>query len=353
MMRPHQYLPLRTHANPEILPRPGRPARSTIFERVQKFLDNGLPQAHDLNMFKGSGDNDRRDARRSALVFLILAMAAGSLLHRISVFGQLDQTAVLFIGMPALIALIVALTPKAKSATGSIMKGITLVLLIAGPLLGEGFICILMAAPIFYLVGLLIGFVTDSDRRRRNTRMLSVAFLAPMVFEGVSPRLSFHREETVQAQQVIAASASDVERALARSPRVDLAIPAFGRIGFPLPERANGIGLEFGATRVIAFAGMGHPEYLIMRVEDSRPGYLRFATVSDESMIAHWLAWKSAEVEWTAVDAGHTRVTWTLHFRRLLDPAWYFRPWERYAAGLAADYLIQANAVPTAAERMN
>jgi hypothetical protein len=41
-----------------------------------------------------------------------------------------------------------------------------------------------------------------------------------------------------------------------------------------------------------------------------------------------------------------TRVTWTLRYRRGLDPAWYFGPWERYAVRLAAAYLIESVATP-------
>ena len=37
---------------------------------------------------------------------------------------------------------------------------------------------------------------------------------------------------------------------------------------------------------------------------------------------------------------------WTLRYRRLLDPAWYFGPWERYAVRLAAGYLIDTVATP-------
>ena len=47
-----------------------------------------------------------------------------------------------------------------------------------------------------------------------------------------------------------------------------------------------------------------------------------------------------------AIGGGDTKVTWTLHYRRSLDPAWYFGPWERYAARLAAGYLIDSVATP-------
>jgi hypothetical protein len=288
-----------------------------------------------------------------SLIFLIVAVTAGSIAYRLIVSHRMVQTSLLFIGMPAVIAIFLAMTPKARTAKGAIVKGITLALLISGPVLGEGFICVLMASPIFYLVGLLIGAFVDWGRDKRNvTISCLVAILIPLSMEGTSPRLSFRRDETVTASQVVSASMEQVARALARSPRVDLPIPLFGRIGFPRPTEANGTGLEAGATRTIHFAGgEGHAGDLTLRASESRPGYVRFEKVKDRSHIALWLGWQSSETQWTALDAGHTRVTWTLHFERRLDPAWYFRPWERYAVRLSAEYLIQANAVPAAAER--
>jgi len=83
-----------------------------------------------------------------------------------------------------------------------------------------------------------------------------------------------------------------------------------------------------------------------MKITDSTPGHLHLVGVSDKSKIAHWLDWESADIRWEQIDTIHTRVTWSLSFRRLLDPAWYFKPWERYAVRLAAQHLIQANAQP-------
>jgi hypothetical protein len=50
-------------------------------------------------------------------------------------------------------------------------------------------------------------------------------------------------------------------------------------------------------------------------------------------------------VRWSAEGAA-TRVNWTIHYQRRLDPAWYFGPAERAAVGVAADYLIDALATP-------
>ena len=83
-----------------------------------------------------------------------------------------------------------------------------------------------------------------------------------------------------------------------------------------------------------------------MRVSERRAGYVRFETVSDGSKLTQWLRWDSSEVEWRAIDAAHTEVTWRVHFERELDPAWYFVPWERFAVHEAAKFLIEANATP-------
>ena len=77
----------------------------------------------------------------------------------------------------------------------------------------------------------------------------------------------------------------------------------------------------------------------MLKVVEADGNHVVFRMVSDASHVAHWLRWESAEVEWKPEGAG-TRVRWTLRYRRLLDPAWYFAPWERYAVGLAGEYLI-------------
>ena len=288
------------------------------------------------------------DNARWVLIFLILAVSAGTVMYKLTVREHLEQTSLLFVGIPTILAIILALTPKAKTALGAILKGLTVALLLSAPLLGEGFICILMASPIFYGVGILIGVLVDENRKYRQTTLSClVLVLLPMSIEGSSPVLSFNREETVQASRIINASAEQIELAISRSPRTDLPLPLYLRMGFPRPTEAKGEGLQVGARRSIHFAGgEGRPGDLMLKVEEFRPGYVRFRAVSDRSKIAHWLDWKSSEVEWTQLDSDHTRVTWKLHFERRLDPAWYFRPWERYATRLAADYLIRANANP-------
>jgi len=295
-------------------------------------------------------DTESTRSAQQRLVIVILAVTFASLFYRMTVFKHLEQTSLLFVGIPAAVAILVSLTPAAKTVTGSILKAMTIALLISGILLGEGFICILMASPLFYAVGIIVGRVIDASQKKNNRTTMTCLLLAafvPMSLEGTKPQLSFPREESVAVERVVSASAAEVTAALAQSPRTDGKLPLYLSMGFPRAVGATGAGLRPGDLRVIHFAGgEGKPGDLVMQVAESRQGLVRFVALSDKSKVAHWLAWRGATVEWTAVDPTHTRVRWQLDFRRDLDPAWYFRTWERYAVGLAAEYLIENNATP-------
>ena len=266
------------------------------------------------------------------VIALIVAFAVGGVVYRLLMNHHLGHSAVMFLGIPAIMAILLALTPKAKTVTGGIVKGITLALLIIAPLLGEGYLCILMASPLFYVVGIVIGRLIDWQRNKRAATLSCVALvLLPMCLEGVVPQLSFNRTESTEVTRVVDAPVDAVERCLAMSPNIVTPLPSSLRIGFPRPLKTWGEGLNLGAVRTIHFAGAegDPPGDLIMRVAEFRPGYVRFVRVSDGSKLTQWIAWDSSEVEWKKIDETHTLVTWRVRFERQLDPAWYFHPWRK------------------------
>ena len=307
-------------------------------------------------MFEQIDEKRRLEPGQWWLIALVVAVVGGSVLYRYLMHMQYGRSAAMFIGIPAILAIVLALAPKAKTVTGGIIKGITIALLVIAPLLGEGYLCILMAAPLFYAVGLLVGVPVDlALKRNRNKQTLSCValLLLPMSLEGVFPQLTFHRMQTVQVTRVVNAPALRVEEVLAKSPRVDARLPGFLSIGFPRPLETVGSGLNPGAERSIFFSGAegDPPGWLVMRVAEHRPGYVRFETETDGSKLTQWIRWDSSEVSWTPVDAHHTRVMWQVNFERKLDPAWYFTLWERMAVREAAGYLIDANATPAGTQR--
>jgi len=308
----------------------------------------------DLHVTDDDGREPPRISRAQwALAAIIVALAAGGIAYRLLVKHRLEQTSALFIGIPSLVALVLALTPRAKSIMGIVMKGVTLALLLSAPLLGEGFVCILMAAPLFYLVAFLVAFVLKRLRGKPDLGpggMLGLTLpLVLMSLEGTHPSLSFRRDEAVSAVCRVAGRPEDVERALAAVPRFGAPLPFYLRLGFPRPVEARGAGLSPGDERVIHFAGgEGRPGDLRLRVEEHRPGRVVFRAVEDGSKIAHWLGFRASEVEFREAGPGETEVRWTIRYERLLDPAWYFGPWERYATRLAAEYLVETVATPGA-----
>ena len=287
------------------------------------------------------------------VVALIVAFAVGSVLYKSLIHQQLGHSAAMFLGIPAVLAILLALAPKARSVTGGILKGITLALLVIAPLLGEGYVCILVASPLFYLVGIIVGLLADRQRRKKNVSVSCTALLLlPMCFEGVTPKLTLNRVQSVEAQRVIDSPADLVESRLAGRLDVATPLPLALRIGFPKPLWALGEGLAVRDTRTIHFAGAegAPPGDLVMRITERRPGYVRFVAVSDSSKVSQWVHWTSSEVSWKSLDQNHTEMTWHIDFERRLDPAWYFNPWEKAAVKQAATYLIEATAIPARSE---
>lgn len=319
--------------------------------------------AREEDATSGPEGSERSVAGRRARVTIaavIGAVAVASLAYRLIAGQGLQQTAALFVGVPALLAIVVTFAVSPRSATGVACKAVTVGLLVSLLFLGEGILCIVMSAPLFYLVAVGIGVVMDRARRglrphaHTTLSCLMVLALVPMSIEGVTDVTSLNRDERVVQTRIVHVPSHEVERALFEPPRFNRALPLYLRAGFPRPVTVRIERVSTGTRWVIRLRGgeMGlrgiEPRAgdLILQLEDVRPGFLRWRAVSDDSHMTHFLLWRETTVQWEPIGTDATKVTWTLRYRRGLDPAWYFGPWERYAAGLAAGYLIDAIATP-------
>lgn len=292
---------------------------------------------------------------RWAVGAVVLTLVVVSIAYRGLVVHHLEHTSLVFIGLPALAA-ITLLHTRPQTAIGTVNKVIAILLCLSGILFDEGLICILMAAPIFFFIGTVIGIVINKLRNRgspddpRSGKWRGIVTLAivPMSLEGVIPSFAFDREENITVTRVIEASPSDVRTALGRAPRFDRELPRFFRLGFPTPAHTSGSGLRVGDERRVMFThGQHHTGALVMQVASTDSASVVFTLAADSSYMTHWLSWEEAVVRWEPVAGGRTRVTWSLSYRRRLDPAWYFAPLERYGVGLAAGYLIETLATPS------
>ena len=116
--------------------------------------------------------NNEKESEQRMLIWVIILVAILSISLRLIYFVQLEQTSLLFIGIPTLLAILVAKIPISNSSSpiGIAFKVITLFLLIAGILLGEGIGCILVAAPLFYGVAAIIIGIAAIFKMVRATR---------------------------------------------------------------------------------------------------------------------------------------------------------------------------------------
>lgn len=298
----------------------------------------------------------RPSAAQWTLAAIIVAFALGVVLYKALLGAGLGQSSAFYIGVPVILALLLTLSVPSGKAIGMTMKAITIMLLLSMPLLGEGFICVLIAAPLFYTVGLLVALLVQRFRDAEGNAHIVVlpAIALVLSLEGVTPALTLPTADTVSATRVVAAGPEAVAQALTRPLRFDDVAPTgVLALGFPRPVMDHGSGLDVGDRRVVMFDGAHHrppvmaahhwgeaQSQLEFEVVERSPGFVRLDVTSDTTPLATWLTWQWADISWREVDAGHTEITWTLRYDRELSPAWYFGPIEHVVAQRAANYLL-------------
>ncbi|GAB3694486.1 hypothetical protein [Nocardiopsis oceani] len=297
----------------------------------------------------------RPSRARWILAGIVLAAFGGLLAVRVTQFGGLDQTALFYVGLPALLALLVVLCVRVRSALGAAMAVTTLALLLAGPLLGEGVVCLVISAPLIYgvvsLVTWLVVTVFQLDRRNPHA-LVAIPVLFALAMEGVGGFSLLPRESAGRGSVVVDAAPDQVADALAAPPEYDAPRALFlTAIPFPLPLEASGEGLAEGDTRAVdftprrtlAFGAEATPRHMELAVTESemRPDGGRVVfDVTDDTAFDNWMEMDRAVATWEETAEG-TVMTWEIEYERTYDPSWYFGPVQAYATDLAAEYLAE------------
>lgn len=303
------------------------------------------------------------EARRARLLLagIALALFAAMLVAKLLGSAGVQQTALFYVGIPAVIALTVILTARPRSAVGTALATTTVGLALAGPLLNEGVVCLVIAAPLFYSVAAIIGGIVQKSRNHRGRAIAAAPLLLLLLAEGVGGFSLLPRDDVGTATVVVHATPEQVAVALAAPPAYGaFEAPFLRAVPFPEPVAATGDGLRIGDERHVTFTprrslGINFvttPRTMHLRVTRSQMtdagGHLRLDVTADTTL-ARWMELHTADVTWEAAGAGRTRVTWSLEYTRTFDPSWYFGPLQHYATSLASEYLVETFA--EAAER--
>ncbi|MCO7223454.1 hypothetical protein [Pleionea sp. CnH1-48] len=77
-----------------------------------------------------------------------------------------------------------------------------------------------------------------------------------------------------------------------------------------------------------------------LKITDANEYLIKADVIKDTSYIANYMALKSTAIKLKALNNHQTQVTLTIHYERLLDPAWYFDPLQRFGVEKTAEFLI-------------
>lgn len=297
------------------------------------------------------------------LIGFLVVLAVANIAYRLVYATGTSRTAALYVGVPAILAVGLALLPRTSSATVALLKGAGLATLIGAVILPEGIICLLFAFPLVAVVAVIVGGLVDlarhHDRNQGPTLMVVSLPLLLLSLEGVAGS-PFDSRDHATAAVTVSASPAEVEAALAAPPRFGTDPPAFLKIGFNRPTGSTGAGIAVGDGRTIAFSGgnhddhplrlfgltgersVDHTSHMDLTVVASEPGRVVFRVEDDRTMLSRWTDLQRAVVTWQARPDGTTRVTWRLEYERLIYPTAYFAPLQRFGLDQAAGYLLDS-----------
>ncbi len=280
--------------------------------------------------------------KKVTLYIIVLVLAIASAMFKLLGKGELEQTSLLFIGIPALITvLLIRYTEKPKTAYGIVFLTVTIFLLISGIFLGEGFICILFMAPIFYGVSaILVAIYLWLNKKDKNQ---TYSFITIPVLLLLFNPFDYIKKVDVHSIKTVKEIQKDLDLSeLNSTPNFLENLPTFFKIGFPKPIKIKGSGINIGDTRTILFKsstkGVGK---LVLEIEDKTEYAIVFKVNRDDTHMNHWLTFKKVRIEIKEQD-GIKNIIWTTDFTCDLGPSWYFEPSEIYAVEVMNEYLINS-----------
>jgi predicted nucleic acid-binding Zn ribbon protein len=282
------------------------------------------------------------------LVTLLVIAWVSAVVYRYIQARQLVETYAMFVGIPLIIGVLCAYTLRPRNSFGLVMKLTTVLICVVAPILGEGMICLLMAAPILYAVaalGYLLAAALDRWFNPPGGRGgVACLLLLPFLFaELTTGPQGIRNGETlaVSDERFVAARPERAWHALRHGELISPDVPLFLRLGFPLPTRLER--LPDGETRLNfdprSAPRQGTNVIVSRRVTDEQRRRLSFFILEDGTGIARWLMFLQTRFEVEAVPGG-CRVRQTTIFRRRLQPGVYWRPLQCFAVSQMHDYAL-------------
>ena len=235
---------------------------------------------------------------------------------------ELQTTSALFIGLPMLIGLLVVNLTRTRDTFEMTVKVTVILLCLIAPLLGEGSICILMMAPIFLGVNLVLVLIYQSIRKK----YLMFLITCLPFFTGFIEKDSLTQKQDlskITTKTIVKGSLEQWQNRISNSIHISRNVPAFLSLGFPLPIKI----LDHGSQLLITFDKGG-----FWKVNKKvQKGSIRYTIIKDTSKINHWIKIKDSYIEIIKINNQKTLIKQTTSYYSKVFPKWYFSFFQKLA----------------------
>ncbi|MDE0348858.1 MAG: hypothetical protein OXM56_04030 [Gammaproteobacteria bacterium] len=298
----------------------------------------------------------RVGARRFNWLSTLLLIGVGSLTVHVLIRDELHTSALLYVGLPFAGALaITVLRPAAGTGVWRRYLDFSLtslvVLLGSSIVLFEGFVCVLMFLPIYFLVTtacFVFLWLWERIGARGNRNFLAVLPLVILAssLEGTTEATSFERVNQATAITTAALTPQEIMANLTRP--IDLDADRHWLLSvFPMPYLVEAESIAPGAVHRVHtryhrwFVANTREGMLRLEILEAEPTRIRTRIVDDTTFYATYLTQIGTEIELTPLDGGQTEISLRIEYRRNLDPAWYFHPLQQFAMRRMGEFFIE------------
>ena len=309
------------------------------------------------NNLEDINDESGRINRKNRWYIIFGIIAVTSIVIRLLMHYRFDKNALLYVGIPSLIAIGLMQIERPNSDGNWRRKFANLVLISLIIMLGssiilfEGFLCVVMFMPIYFgviLVVFILKYLTERYKNKKSSKLYSHVLpliLLVSAFEGTHPNLSITRQNHVEVTRIINASISEIKQQLVQPINLQKDRHWFLEL-FPMPHKVDGMSLNEGDVHKIHFryhrwfVTNTHEGSMQMKIEEVGEQEVKTQFIGDTSYIANYLKLDKTELKLTKIDNETTQITFSIHYERLLDPAWYFDPLQKYGVTKTAEFII-------------
>ena len=215
----------------------------------------------------------------------------------------------------------------------------------------EGFVCVVMFLPIYFLVATACFVFLWLEERAGERGSKNLVAVFPLLIlasslEGTTEGLSFERITHATATTTAQLTPEQIMANLVRP--IDLDRDRHWLLSvFPMPYRVEAETLASGAVHRVHtryhrwFVANTREGVMRLEILDVEPTRIRTRVVDDTTFYATYVTQIGTEITMTPLDEGRTEISLRIDYRRNLDPAWYFHPLQQFAMGKMAEFFIE------------